>query len=77
MHHHKMAKSEHGKKTAVNESPQAAQEVRALNTPGSTGYRQFSNLHADGSDFVATATKAGKSFDVTVSPAGQIEARKA
>lgn len=77
VHHHKMARTEHRKKTAENVSVQGNREVDALNTLESAGYRQFDNLHANGANFVATAMKSGKSFDVTVTPAGQIEATKA
>jgi hypothetical protein len=76
VHHHKMAMTEHRKKTAENVSIQGHREVQALNTLESAGYRQFNNLHASGTNFVATAMKAGKSYDVTVTPAGRIEATR-
>ena len=48
-------------------------EVQALNELEASGYRQFKNLHAQGTDFVATATKSGKTYDVTVRPSGTID----
>ena len=48
-------------------------EVQALNKLEASGYRQFKNLHAQGADFVATATKSGKTYDVTVRPSGTID----
>ena len=66
-HHAKMAKNVLGRGNG---------EVRALNALESAGYRQFNNLHASGTDFVATAMKAGQSYDVTVTPQGRIEAKK-
>ena len=70
-HHH------HPAKMAKNVSVQGDREVRALNALESAGFRQFNNLRANGTDFVATAMKAGQSYDVTVTPQGRIEARKA
>lgn len=52
-------------------------QVRALNALKSHGYRQFTDLHAKGGDFVATARKNGKLYDVTVLPSGQIRATSA
>lgn len=75
-HRSKMAKSEHHKKTAENVGMQGSREVDALNTLESAGYRQFNDLHASGTDFTATAMKAGKSYDVTVTPAGKIDATR-
>lgn len=61
-----------------NVSVKGDREMRALNALESAGYRQFNTLHANGTDFfVATAMKAGQSCDVTVTPQGRIEARKA
>ena len=48
-------------------------EVQALNKLEASGYRQFKNLHAQGADFVATATKSGKTYAVTVRPSGTID----
>ena len=67
----------HHAKMAKNVSVQGDREVRALNALESAGYRQFNNLRANGTDFVATAMKAGRSYDVTVTPQGRIEAKKA
>lgn len=52
-------------------------EVRALNALESHGYRQFTDLHAKGVDFVATARRNGKLYVVTVMPSGQIRAASA
>jgi hypothetical protein len=68
MRHHRVAK-----KVAMR----GHREVAALNALESNGYRQFANLHAQGSDFVATANKNGKSYDVTVAPSGAIQAASA
>ena len=48
-------------------------QVQALNKLEASGYRQFENLHARGADFVATATKGGKTDAVTVRPSGTID----
>lgn len=76
-HHHNMAKKGSPRKTAKNMSIQGNREVRALNALEAAGYRQFNNLHAKGADFVTTAMKAGKSYSVTVTSAGRIEATRA
>ena len=49
-------------------------EVHALNVLEAAGYRQLNNLHAQGLDFVAKAEKAGKSYNVSVTPTGSIKA---
>jgi hypothetical protein len=54
---------------------QGDREVSALNSLEAAGYRNFDNLRASGHDFVATATKAGKTFDVTVLPSGKIQGK--
>ncbi len=73
----KTTRHHHRSKIARNMSVRGDREVRALNALESAGYRKFNNLHASGTNFVATAMKAGKSYDVTVTPAGSIEANKA
>ena len=77
VHHHKMARTEHRKKTAENVSIQGHREVQALNALEAAGYRRFNNLHTSGTNFVGTAMKSGKSYDVTVTQTGRIEATKA
>lgn len=67
----------HHSKTARNISTRGDREVSALNALESAGYRQFANLHAKGHEFVATAMKNGKSYDVTVTGADRIEAIRA
>lgn len=62
---------------SVSRSTRGNREVNALNALEAAGYRQFDNLHADGRDFVATAHKAGKSYDVTITPSGAIQASNA
>lgn len=64
-HHHRMARKV---------SMRGDAEVRALNVLEAAGYRQFNDLHARGRDFLATASKAGKFYDVTVMPSGSINA---
>ena len=49
-------------------------EVHALNALEAAGYRHFTNLHAKGAEFVGTAQKAGKTYDVTIGPSGSIKA---
>lgn len=71
MHHR------HAKKVSMNMSTRGDREVRALNALESAGYRQFDNLHRKGGEFVATAMKSGRSYDVTITPAGQIQAARA
>lgn len=67
----------HHSRMARNVSTRGDREVRALNALESAGYRQFANLHAKGHEFVATAMKGGKSYDVTVTGADRIEATRA
>ena len=62
------------KKISMNSSKSGRSEVRALNTLEAAGYRQLNDLHAKGADFVGTVQKAGKTHDVTVTPAGGIKA---
>ena len=63
-----------GKKVAMIGAKFGHNEVHALNALEASGYRQFTNLHAKGADFIGTAQKAGKSYDVTVTPSGSIKA---
>jgi hypothetical protein len=58
---------------AMKSANRGDREVNALNALEAAGYRQFNNLHASGRNFVATAQKAGKSYDVTVNPSGGIQ----
>ena len=62
------------KKISMISSKSGHSEVHALNALQATGYRQLKDLHAKGADFVGTAQKAGKSYDVTVMPSGSIKA---
>lgn len=68
MNHNRMAKKV---------SMRGNEEIRALNALESHGYRQFNDLHAKGADFVATARKNGRLYDVTVMPSGHIRAASA
>ncbi|HWF67944.1 MAG TPA: hypothetical protein VN670_11595 [Acidobacteriaceae bacterium] len=61
-----------GKKVSMISSGHS--EVHALNALQAAGYRRLKNLHAKGANFVGTAQKAGKSYDVTVTPSGSIKA---
>lgn len=65
------------KKVAMISPKSGRSEIHALNALESAGYRQFTNLHANGADFVGTAQKAGKTYDVTVMPSGSIKAASA
>ncbi len=67
----------HHDRLSMNASTRGDKEVRALNTLEAAGYRQFGTLHAHGSEFVTTATKAGHSYNVTVMPSGKIQANNA
>jgi hypothetical protein len=62
------------KKVSMVSSKSGHSEVHALNALQAAGYRQLNDLHAKGADFVGTARKAGKSYDVTVMPSGAIKA---
>jgi len=73
---HKANKHTHHRKLAMNASLQGDREVRALNALEAAGYRQFANLRAQGKTFVATASKSGRSYNVTVSSAGSIQANR-
>lgn len=48
--------------------PQGDRAVTALNTLMAAGYESYSNFHADGRNFVATATKDGRTSSVTINP---------
>lgn len=61
----------------VMQSAHGDREVNALNALEAAGYRGFADLHSKGSDFIATAHKNGKMFDVTVRPGGKIAATNA
>ncbi|HEX4105500.1 MAG TPA: hypothetical protein VHX92_04650 [Rhizomicrobium sp.] len=67
----------HHQKMTMNMSARGDREVEALNRLESAGYRQFDNLRHKGAGFVATAMKSGKSYDVTITPAGRIDATRA
>ncbi len=67
----------HRNRLARNSSTRGDREVHALNALEAAGYRQFTDVHARGANFVATAQKAGKSYDVTVMPSGNIRATNA
>lgn len=64
----------HGKKVSMFSLKSGHSEVHALNALQAAGYRQLKDLHAKGAEFVGTAQKAGKSYDVTVMPSGSIKA---
>jgi hypothetical protein len=64
----------HATRMAKATRPRGHREVHALNTLEAHGYRRLAGLHAQGSDFVATAQKNGKSYRVTVTPSGTIRA---
>lgn len=63
-----------GRKIAMISPASGHSEVHALNALEAAGYRHLTNLHAKGANFVGTAQKAGKSYDVTVGPSGSIKA---
>jgi hypothetical protein len=62
------------RKVAMIRSRFGHSEVNALNALEAAGYRQFTNLHENGANFVGTAQKAGKNYEVTVMPSGTIKA---
>lgn len=77
VHTRNAARRHHRDRLATKSSTRGDGEVRALNALEAAGYRQFNNLHVQGANFVATASKAGKSYTVTVMPSGSIQANKA
>jgi hypothetical protein len=74
--HPKNSKHAHHHKLAMNASLRGDREVRALNALEAAGYRRFANLHPKGNTFIATASKSGRSYNVTVSSAGNIQANR-
>lgn len=69
-HAHRDGMRSHDRTAASERSrdPQGDRAVTALNTLMAAGYESYSGFRADGRNFVATATKDGRTSSVTINP---------
>jgi hypothetical protein len=77
-HHNVAAHSERHRfrmqRLSMMKSSRGDGEVNALNSLEAAGYRKFTGMRSQGDNFAATAWKAGKRYEVTVTPSGVIRA---